>query len=100
MDVTGQWQMIQGDLILTANISPVEPDGSFKGVVTWNNGNSIGGGKGYIRDGIFVFRVSWSNNSEGIYTGVPDAQGRLVGSTFNVFNPSQISTWSSDRSVV
>ena len=92
MNVQGQWQINQGNLPLQINIQPMRPDGSFVGGASYNNGSVTGAGVGYVHDGIFVFRRLWTNNAEGIYTGVQDGQGRLFGATFNVLNPSQTAT--------
>lgn len=98
MDVQGRWDINQNQgTLLQLNIQPMRGDGSFVGGASYDNGRVTGAGVGFVHDGIFVLRIFWTNNAEGIYTGVLDGAGHLFGSTFDVRNPNVTAPWMSPR---
>jgi hypothetical protein len=103
MNVSGQWTIIQmgpgtNRFEVAVNIQPVRPDGSFVLTATHSNGTVAGGGFGSVRDGHFTIRITWTNNTEGVYSAVFDPQGFLFGSAFDVRNPTNIASWKSSKS--
>jgi hypothetical protein len=97
-NVSGQWTIIQGNTTVALNIQPARPDGSFVLTASHTNGSVSGGGFGSLRDGLFTLRITWTNNTEGVYTGVFDEQGFLHGGTFDVRHPTSVASWKSSRS--
>jgi hypothetical protein len=81
---------------LPVTIQPLRPDGSFIGTATF--GDARGAGFGSLRDGVFQFTITWTNFQIGVYSGIFDQQGFLIGSTFDATNPSNVAAWKSSRS--
>jgi hypothetical protein len=95
-DVQGRWEARQTNgFTVLFDIRPRRPDGSFVGSASHSNGAVTGGGFGSVRDDQFTFQVSWSNGTEGFYGGTFDAQGFLMGATFDVKHPESIAGWKS-----
>jgi hypothetical protein len=95
-NVQGNWTLKQSNNIeVVLDLQAPKPDGTFVGTASF--GGTKGGGFGWVHDGTFVFRIVWSNNSEGVYVGVLDSQRHLNGATFDVSHPKTVATWDTVR---
>jgi hypothetical protein len=98
-NVQGQWMKwtaIQTNGVARFNIQAQRPDGLIIGTASQDNG-VVGAGFGSVLNGQFVFRIKWTNGSEGLYSGVLDRERVLRGSTFDLAHPGSVAGWFSNR---
>lgn len=97
-DIRGLWDANQTNgFVVTVNVDPVQPDGSFTIQAEHSKGSVTGSGAGHVKGDRVDFTITWNNGTQGAYNGTFNAQGFIQGATFDVMHPESFAGWSSSK---
>jgi hypothetical protein len=98
--IAGLWDIIQDNgFTVPVHIDSFNAqNGSFNLSAEQGAGSPITGqGDGRIEGDLIHFLITWTNQTQGAYTGAFDQHGVIHGATFDVKHPESSAKWHSSR---
>ena len=100
-NIAGLWDIIQDNgFTVPVNIDSFNAQsGGFKLHAEQGGGSSVTGtGDGTVEGDLIHFVITWTNKTQGAYTGAFDEHGTIHGATFDVKHPESAAKWHSSLS--